>query len=124
MMSTTVEGNGITAGHCIFCSCSVYDDSFFANLFNISHIFHVVLGTSFELKFFRFLKLVSLFLFFHQMKVVKNASYFILKAFCVLEIFKFLYFCLPLYFSLSATALEDDFEFINCLNKNLITRFV
>ena len=40
-------------------------------------------------------------------KTMKNAFYF-KKALFVLEIFKFLYFCLPLFFSLSAIALEVD----------------
>ena len=39
---------------------------------------------------------------------MKNVFYFILKALFVLEIFKFLYFCLPLVFSLSATASAVD----------------
>ena len=43
-------------------------------------------------------------------KTVKNAFYFILKALFVLEIFKFSYFCPPLFFSLSAIALEDDWR--------------
>ena len=37
---------------------------------------------------------------------MKNGFYFILKALFVLEIFNFLYFCLPLFFSPSAIALE------------------
>ena len=48
---------------------------------------------------------------FHQMiekKTMKNVFYFIQKALFVLEIFKFLCFCLPLSFSLSAIALEVD----------------
>ena len=49
---------------------------------------------------------------FHQMivlqKLWKMFFYFILKALFVLEIFKFLYFRLPLFFSLSAIALEVD----------------
>ena len=51
------------------------------------------------------------FLLFQQMTVLqklKDAFYFIEKALFILEIFKFLYFPLPLFFSLSAIALEDD----------------
>ena len=39
---------------------------------------------------------------------MKNAFYFILKAFFILEIFNFLYFYPFLLFYLSAIALEDD----------------
>ena len=39
---------------------------------------------------------------------MKNAFYFILKAFFILEIFNFLYFYPFLFFYLSAIALEDD----------------
>ena len=48
-------------------------------------------------------------------KTKKDVFYFIWKAPFVLEIFRFLYFCLPLFFSQSA---------INCPNMNLITHFV
>ena len=41
-------------------------------------------------------------------KTTKNVFYFIWKALFVLKIFRFLYFCLPLFFSLSAIALEVD----------------
>ena len=41
-------------------------------------------------------------------KFMKNAFYFIEKAYFVLEIFNVLYFCLPTFFSLSAIALEAD----------------
>ena len=41
-------------------------------------------------------------------KTMKNAFYFIYKVLFVLEIFNFLYFCLSLFFYLSAIALEDD----------------
>ena len=41
-------------------------------------------------------------------KTIKNVFYFIYKALFVLEIFKFLYFFLPLFFSLIAIALEID----------------
>ena len=41
-------------------------------------------------------------------KTMKNAFYFIDKALFILEIFEFLYFHLPHFFSLSAIALEDD----------------
>ena len=41
-------------------------------------------------------------------KTMKNVFYFIEKALFVLEIFKFLYFRLPPFFSLSAIALEVD----------------
>ena len=41
-------------------------------------------------------------------KSMKYVFYFIQKALFVLEIFKYLYFHLPLFFSLSAIALELD----------------
>ena len=41
-------------------------------------------------------------------KTMKNILYLILKALFVLEIFRFLYFCLPLSFPLSPIALEID----------------
>ena len=41
-------------------------------------------------------------------KTMTNIFYFILKALFVLEIFEFLYFRLPLFFSLSTIALEVD----------------
>ena len=41
-------------------------------------------------------------------KTMKGVFYFIQRALFVLEIFKFLYFHLPLFFSLSAIALELD----------------
>ena len=41
-------------------------------------------------------------------KTMKNVFYFIKKALFVLKIFKFLYFCLSLFFSLSAIVLEVD----------------
>ena len=41
-------------------------------------------------------------------KTMKNVFYFIKKALFVLKIFKFLYFCLSLFFSLSAIAFEVD----------------
>ena len=40
-------------------------------------------------------------------KTMKNVFYFIWKALFDLRIFKFLHFCPPLFFSLSAIALED-----------------
>ena len=62
-------------------------------------------------------------------KTMKNVFYFIKKALFILKIFKFLYFCLSLFFFLPAIALKADprkiLKFvINCLNKNLITHFV
>ena len=42
------------------------------------------------------------------LKTKTNVFYFIEKALFVLEIFKCLYLRLPLFFSLSAIALEDD----------------
>ena len=50
-------------------------------------------------------------------KTMKNV-YFIWKALFI-EIFKFLYFHLPLFFCLSAKV----YDVINCLNKNFITHF-
>ena len=41
-------------------------------------------------------------------KTMKNVFYFIQKALFVLEIFKCLYFHPPLFFSLSAIALDDE----------------
>ena len=41
-------------------------------------------------------------------KTTKNVFYFIEKTLFILEIFKFLYFHLPLFFTLSAIALEVD----------------
>ena len=41
-------------------------------------------------------------------KTMKNVFYFIYKALFVLEIFKFLYFCLPLFSPVSVNALEVD----------------
>ena len=61
---------------------------------------------------------------------MKTIFYFIEKAFFVLEIFKFFYFCLPLFFYLSAIALKvvrknlKVYNVIYCLNKNLMTHFV
>ena len=66
---------------------------------------------------------------FHQMivfqKLWKTLFYFIKKALFVLKIIKFLYIHLPLFFSLSAIALEVDSRKIlkYCLNKNLITHY-
>ena len=42
------------------------------------------------------------------LKTTKNVFYFISKALFALEIFKFVYFRLPLFFSLSAIALQAD----------------
>ena len=64
----------------------------------------------------QYLKLVSTifikFLFFlpkdSPSKTMKNTFYFMKKALFVLEIIKFFYFRAPLFFSLSAIALEDD----------------
>ena len=75
-------------------------------------------------------KLVSAILYqtfiFNQMIALQTLCfYFILKALLVLEIFKFLYLGLPLFFYLLAIALETDSgEIINCLNSNLTTHFV
>ena len=41
-------------------------------------------------------------------KTMKNIFYFILKALFILEIFRFLYFGLPLFFSVSTIVLEVD----------------
>ena len=43
-----------------------------------------------------------------DLQKLKNAFYFIQKALLVLEIFKFFYFRLPLFISVSAIALQDD----------------
>ena len=57
---------------------------------------------------------------------MKNYFYFIWKALFVLKIYKFLYFCLPLFFSLSVIAFTGWSKVnlkvhgvIHCLNKNL-----
>ena len=58
-----------------------------------------------------------------HLKTMKNVFYFILNALFIFEIFNFLYFHLPLFFSLSAIALEVDsrkiYDIIICLNKNM-----
>ena len=63
------------------------------------------------------LKLVSAI--FHQIFIfhlmialqkLKNVFYLIEKALLFLKIFKFLYFCLPIFFPLSAIALEVDLK--------------
>ena len=74
------------------------------------------------------------FLFFTKWQPFKNYEkrfLFNLKSSFRFEIFKFLYFRLSLFFSLSAIALELDprwilkvYDAINCLHKNLITHFV
>ena len=63
-------------------------------------------------------------------KTMENVFYFIRKALFVLEIFSFVYFRLPLFFSPSVIALEVDprktlkFMSSTALSKNLITCFV
>ena len=59
------------------------------------------------------LKLVSAIYFFTKWQPYKNCEkcfYFIKKALFVLEIFKYLYFYLPLFFFLSKIALEDEWR--------------
>ena len=65
------------------------------------------------------------------LKTMKAVFNFILKALFVLEIFKFLYFHLLLFFSLSIHCFRASskinlkvYEIINCLNKNLIIHVV
>ena len=65
------------------------------------------------------------------LKTMKNVFYFISKALVTLEIFKFVYFRLPLFFALSFIALQADprkiLKFMmssDGLNKNLITHFI
>ena len=65
------------------------------------------------------------------LKTTKNVFYFISKALVALEIFKFVYFRLPLFFALSFIALQADprkiLKFMmssDGLNKNLITHFI
>ena len=87
---------------------------------------------------FKNLKLVSVIFYqifiFHQIMVLQKLwnmfFYFIKKALFVLEIFKFLYFLLPLFFPVnhclrgwSKKSLKI-YDVINCLKKNLITYFV
>ena len=50
-----------------------------------------------------------------------NAFYFIYKTFFVLKLLKFLYFPLPLFFTISAIRREGDqvYDVINWLNANL-----
>ena len=43
-------------------------------------------------------------------KTMKNVFYFIEKALFVLKIFRFLYFCLPLFFPMSVIALEVEWR--------------
>ena len=63
-------------------------------------------------------------------KTMKNVFYFIYKALFVLEIFKFLYFSLPLFFSMGhcfrgwLKISLKVYNVINCKNRNLITHFV
>ena len=74
-----------------------------------------------------FLTIVYFYPNYSSSKTMKNVFYFIWKARFVLEILKFLYFRLPLFFLLSAIALELDlklYDVINCPNKSLITHFV
>ena len=42
------------------------------------------------------------------LKTMENVFYFVQKALFILEIFKFLYFCPSIFFSLLVIALEDD----------------
>ena len=69
--------------------------------------------------------------FYHQMIALQKYEkcfLFHLKSSFVLKIFKFLYFRLPLFFSLSAIALAVDprksYDAMNYISKNLITHFV
>ena len=74
-----------------------------------------------------FLTIVYFYPNYSSSKTMKDVFYFIWKARFVLEILKFLYFRLPLFFLLSAIALELDlklYDVINCPNKSLITHFV
>ena len=63
-------------------------------------------------------------------KTIKNVFDFIWKALFILEIFKFLSFCLPLFFPVSHCFIgwfKKNLKIYNvmiCLNKNLITCFV
>ena len=87
---------------------------------------------------FKNLKLVSVIFYqifiFHQIMVLQKLwnmfFYFIKKALFVLEIFKFLYFLLPLFFPVNyclrgwSKKNLKIYDVINCLKKNLITYFV
>ena len=64
-------------------------------------------------------------------KTMKNVFYFIWKALFVLEIFKFLYICFPLFFFPVSHCFRNWFkkklkvyDVINCPNKNLMTHYV
>ena len=61
------------------------------------------------------------------LKIMENVFYYIKKALFILKIFKFLCFCLPLFFSLSAIALEiypRKILVLWHLNKDFMTHFV
>ena len=49
---------------------------------------------------------------FHQMIAIQKLSKMFISSLFVLEIFKFLYFGIPLFFSLSATALVDPIKIL------------
>ena len=83
------------------------------------------------------LKLVSaifyqIFIFYHMIALQKlwRMLFISSKKPFLFEIFLFLYFHLPVFFSLPTIALEVDptkilvYGIINCLNKNLITHFI
>ena len=63
-------------------------------------------------------------------KSMKNAFYFIWKALFILEILKFLYFCLSLFVPVGHCFIGWSkinlkvYDVVNCLNKSLITYFI
>ena len=75
-----------------------------ASIVNLAHLYCLI----FKVCIHYFYQIFVFPLSDSPLKTMKNAFYFIEKALFVLEIFKFLYFHLPLFFSLSAIALEDD----------------
>ena len=99
-----------TCPRIVFCSYL-----YLLSLFFSVHTYVSLCGKSLEFVFSFSLKLVSaiyeIFTFSANdipSKIMKSAFYFIEKALFVLEIFEFLYFHLPLFFSQSAIALVDD----------------
>ena len=73
-----------------------------ASIVNLAHLYCLI----FKVCIHYFYQIFVFPLSDSLLKTMKNAFYFIEKV--VLEMFKFLYFHLPLFFSLSAIALEDD----------------
>ena len=99
-----------TCPHIVFCSYL-----YLLSLFFSVHTYVSLCAKSLEFVFLFSLKLASaIYEIFNfsandsPSKIMKSAFYFIEKALFILEIFEFLYFHLPLFFSQSAIALVDD----------------